>query len=250
MTLSIPASLKALLAPGGRVRASINVGNPILAGRASADAEPYGISVDLARAWAGELGATLELKVFEKAALSVDAVTRDEADIGFFAIDPARADGLLFTAPYVLIEGAYVVRERSLLTRIDEIDRAGHRIMVGQGSAYDLFLSRTLKAATIERHPSSHVPTIIADFLAGNVEVLAGIRQAFETVATPGSGLRLIPGAFMTIEQAMGMPRGRGEAAIAVLRDFVERMKASGLVAESMRRHGIEGARVAGPAAR
>ncbi len=248
MNLPIAAALLEQLAPGGKVRASINVGNPILAGRSSPDAEPFGISVDLARAWAQALGVPLELKVFEKAALSVDAVTRDEADIGFFAIDPARADGLLFTAPYVLIEGAYAVREASALVRLEEIDRAGHRIMVGQGSAYDLFLSRTLKAASIERHPSSHVPTLIADFLAGHAEVLAGIRQAFEGVARPGSGLRLIPGAFMTIEQAMGMPRGRGDAAIAALRGFLEQMKASGMVADSMHRHGVQGARVAGPA--
>jgi polar amino acid transport system substrate-binding protein len=245
----IPQSVLDQLAPSGRVRASINVGNPILAGRAAPEAEPFGISVDLARAWAAELGVALELKVFEKAALSVDAVTRDEADLGFFAIDPARAGGLLFTAPYVLIEGGYAVREASSLRTLEEIDQPGLRIMVGQGSAYDLYLTRSLKAAEIVRHPSSHVPTIIKDFLAGEVEVLAGIRQAFETIAVPGSGLRLIPGAFMTIEQAMGIPRVRGEAAVAVLRDFVERMKASGFVAESMRRHGIEGARVAGPAA-
>ena len=245
----IPESVLAQLAPGGRVRASINVGNPILAGRGAPEAEPFGISVDLARAWAAELGVAIDLKVFEKAALSVDAVTRDEADLGFFAIDPARAGGLLFTAPYVLIEGAYAVREASPLQSIEAVDRPGHRIMVGQGSAYDLYLSRSLRSAEIVRHPSSHVPTLIADFLAGDVEVLAGIRQAFESVAVPGSGLRLIPGAFMTIEQAIGIPRARGEAAIAVLRDFVERMKAGGFVAQSMRRHGIEGARVAGPAA-
>ncbi len=245
----IPQSILDQLAPGGRMRASINVGNPILAGRSAPGADPFGISVDLARAWAAELGVALELKVFEKAALSVDAVTRDEADLGFFAIDPARAGGLLFTAPYVLIEGGYVVREASNLRAIEEIDQPGLRIMVGQGSAYDLYLTRSLKSAEIVRHPSSHVPTIIADFLAGEVEVLAGIRQAFDSIAVPGSGLRLIPGAFMTIEQAMGIPRVRGEAAVAVLRDFVERMKASGFVGESMRRHGIEGARVAGPAA-
>ncbi len=245
---SIPESLRAVLAPGGQVRASINVGNPILAGRSGPGAEPFGISVDMARAWAAELGVPLELKVFEKAALSVDAVTRDEADFGFFAIDPARAEGLLFTAPYVLIEGGYVVREGSALQSMDEIDQSGVRIMVGQGSAYDLYLSRSLKAAEIVRHPSSHVPTIIADYLAGEVQVLAGIREAFQTIALPGSGLRLIPGAFMTIEQAMGIPRARGEAAVVVLRAFVERMKASGFVAESMQRHGIEGARVAGPA--
>jgi polar amino acid transport system substrate-binding protein len=245
---AIPEAIKAVLAPGGRVRASINVGNPILAGRSAPGAEPYGISVDLARAWAAELGVEIELKVFEKASLSVDAVTRDEADLGFFAIDPARADGLLFTAPYVLIEGGYVVRDASPLSAIDEIDRPGVRIMVGQGSAYDLYLSRALQAAEIVRHPSSNVATIIADYRAGDVQVLAGIRQAFEGIATPGSGLRLIPGSFMTIEQAMGLPRGRGEAAVQVLRAFVERMKINGFVAESMRRHGVQGARVAGPA--
>jgi polar amino acid transport system substrate-binding protein len=54
----------------------------------------------------------------------------------------------------------------------------------------------------------------------------------------------MLPGRFMVIEQAIGVPRGR-LAAQAWLAGFIEQMKSSGFVAESLRRHGIEGAAVA-----
>lgn len=233
------------LAPQGRLRASINYGNPLLA-RRGADGEPAGVSVDLARALAAQLGVGIELRTCEKAAESVAAVRAGDADIGFFAVDPARGEGIRFSAPYVLIEGAYLVREASPLRGNDEVDRAGTRVMVGQGSAYDLYLSRTLKAATILRAPSS--PEVVDAFLAEGADVAAGVRQPLQADAARLGGLRLLPGRFMVIEQAMGIPAGRGDAAAQALRDFVERAKAEGLVAAALARHGVAGATVA-PAA-
>jgi hypothetical protein len=129
----------AALAPSGRLRASINLGNPILARREPAGGEAVGVSVDLSRRLAEELGVGLVLLTFDSAAKSVEAIKGGQADIGFFAIDPMRSDGIRFTAPYVLIEGAYLVRQASPLTANAEVDRPGTRIMVGRGSAYDLF---------------------------------------------------------------------------------------------------------------
>ena len=104
------------------------------------------------------------LLTFDAAAKSVEAVKGGQADIGFFAIDPLRSDGIRFTAPYVLIEGAYLVRQASPLTANAEVDRPGTRIMVGRGSAYDLFLTRELKAAQLLRAPTS--PKVVDEFLA------------------------------------------------------------------------------------
>ncbi|RYF79373.1 MAG: transporter substrate-binding domain-containing protein, partial [Comamonadaceae bacterium] len=210
MSLSATSDLRQAFAPTGVLRASINLGNPILAGRDAAG-ELAGVSVDLALALASQLGLPLELLPFEKAMKSVEAVKAEQADIGFFAIDPARSEGLRFTAPYVLIEGSYLVRADSPLHDNADVDRAGTRIAVGTGSAYDLFLTREITAAQIERVASAEA--VRESLRTGQVEVAAGIRQLLEEWAGADAALRLLPGRFMVIQQAMGLPAGRGEAA-------------------------------------
>jgi polar amino acid transport system substrate-binding protein len=231
------------LAPSGVLRAAINLGNPILAGKDLQTGKAKGVSVDLAQALADRLGVALECVVFETAAQSVEAVTTETADVGFFAIDPLRGQGLNFTAPYVLIEGSYMVRESSPLQDNAEVDRAGHRLVVGQGSAYDLFLTREIQHAQIVRAPSS--PAVVDTFLSQDCEVAAGVKQQLQADAQRLPGLRLLPGRFMVIQQAMGLPKGRGEVAAVMLREFVQEMKASGFVAQALARHNIQGASVA-----
>ncbi|SCK20959.1 amino acid ABC transporter substrate-binding protein, PAAT family [Variovorax sp. HW608] len=240
-----PAVVRALT-PTGALRASINLGNPILAGRDPGSGEPKGVSIDLARAFAEHLGVRLELVVFDAAGKSVEAVAGEQADIGFFAIDPVRGADIAFTAPYVLIEGSYLVREDSLLRSNEEVDRGGTRVTVGKGSAYDLFLTRELKHASIVRAPTS--PKVVETFIEQGLDVAAGVKQQLEADSRVHAGLRLLPGHFMVIRQAMGTPKSRGEGPAQALRDFVEDMKAKGFVAEALKRHGIEGASVA-PAA-
>lgn len=244
--MDITPALRAAFTPTGRLRASINLGNPILAGRDPGTGEPAGVSIDLAREFARRLGVDIEWVVFDTAGKSVDAVTAEQADIGFFAVDPVRGAGIAFTAPYVLIEGAYLVKQGSSLQSNDAVDQAGHRVAVGQGSAYDLYLTRELAHAEIVRAPSS--PAVVDTFLAQGLEVAAGVRQQLEADARRLGGLRLLPGRFMVIRQAMGLPKGRDAQAAAYLSDFVENMKASGFVAQALARHGIQGASVA-PAA-
>jgi polar amino acid transport system substrate-binding protein len=230
------------LAPTGIFRASINVGNPILA-NLDADSKPFGVSVDLAGEFARRLGIPLELVVFDSAGKSVDAVTAEHADFGFFAVDPVRGAGIAFSAPYVLIEGAYLVKNDSPVRTNDEVDRAGRSVVVGTGSAYDLYLTRALQHAQIVRAPTS--PSVVQTFLEQNADVAAGVRQQLEADAARTPGLRLLPGRFMVIQQAMGIPKARSPEAVDVLRQFVEEMKASGFVADALARHGIEGASVA-----
>jgi polar amino acid transport system substrate-binding protein len=173
----------------------------------------------------------------------VEAVASEAADIGFFAIDPARGADIAFTAPYVLIEGSYLVRDDSPIRANDDVDRAGHRVVVGQGSAYDLFLTRTLQQAQIVRAPSS--PDVVPAFIAQGADVAAGVRRQLEADARRLPGLRLLDGCFMVIRQAMGLPKRRGPDAAAFLARFVEQAKADGVVAAALARHGIEGASVA-----
>lgn len=237
------ADLIRSFAPTGRLRATINIGNPILASRHPQSGEVSGVSVDLAQGWADQLGVPLELIVVETAAASVDRVARDESDIGFFAIDPKRGEGVYFTEPYLLIEGCYLVRNDSPITTNEAVDQPGLRVVVGQGSAYDLFLSRELKAASIERAPSS--PAVVEHFLATGADVAAGVKQQIADEARRLGGLRLLPGRFMQIRQAMGCPKSRGEAAAQALRNYIDQAKAAGGVARSLERHGVQGVSLA-----
>jgi len=234
------SGLAAEAAPTGRLRLSINVGNPILARRS--DDGAAGVSVDLGREFARRLGVEVELVVVPSAGESVEVVRSRQADLGFFAIDPKRSQGIAFTAPYVLIEGAYLVRDGSPVRANEEVDRPGVRVVVGQGSAYDLFLARELKQAQIVRAPTS--PAVVDHFLQCGADVAAGVKQQLEADAARLGGLRLLPGRFMVIRQAMGVPDDRAATA-AALRAFVEEMKASGFVAQALARHGIQGASVA-----
>ncbi|MDB5959685.1 MAG: transporter substrate-binding protein [Massilia sp.] len=242
--IRVTPAIRAAFVPTGKLRASINLGNPILAH--SVDGAAGGVSVDLARELASRLDAELELIVFDTAAGSVEAVAGEAADVGFFAIDPQRGAQIAFTAPYVLIEGFYMVRETSPIVRNEQVDVAGQRVVVGKGSAYDLYLSRTLRHAEIVRAPSS--PTVVDTFMVAGAEVAAGVRQQLEQDAQRIGALRLLGERFMVIQQAMGMPKSRGAAAAAFLAQFVEEMKAGGSVSDALQRHAIKGASVAPPA--
>lgn len=237
------ASVRQAFAPTGKLRASINLGNPILARRHDSGGAPCGVSIDLACALGERLGVEVELVVFDTANQSVEAVRGERADIGFFAIDPLRGEGIAFTEPYVLIEGSYMVPEASAIQTNEAVDRPGVRVTVGKGSAYDLFLSRTLQSAEIVRAPSSQA--VVETFVQQKLEVAAGVKQQLQADLALFPGHRLLPGRFMVIQQAMGLPQSRGAQAASALAAFVREMKSSGFVAEALRRHRIEGASVA-----
>lgn len=239
-----PQVIKAF-APNGILKASINQGNPILAGKDPVSGAPSGVSVDLANAFAQRLGVELEMVVFDSAGKSVDAVTNGKADIGFFAIDPLRGEGISFTAAYILIEGSYLVRSESPLKFNEEVDVVGRQVVVGKGSAYDLYLSRELKNATIVRADTS--PKVVDFFVQGGYDVAAGVKQQLQMDAQRLAGLRLLPGRFMVIQQAMGCPKSKGAEAIEVLAEFVEEMKQNQFVEHSLIKHQIKGASVAPP---
>jgi polar amino acid transport system substrate-binding protein len=182
--------------------------------------------------------------LFDSAGRVVEAVKANKVDLAFVAIDPVRGADMEQTSPYVIIEGAYLVKNGAPLQRNEDVDRAGNRIAVGRGSAYDLYLTRELKAATLVRAPTSAAVT--DTLLAQDLEVAAGVKQQLQADAARVGGVRLLPGRFMVIEQALGVAKGR-TAAQAWLTAFIEEMKASGLVANALQRHGIEGALVAPP---
>ncbi len=229
------------LAPTGKLRAAINLGNGVLAQKDEATGQPKGITPDLARELGRRLGVPVELLTYNAAGKVFDDATAGAWDIAFVAIEPARAAVIDFTAPYVIIEGTYMVRQDSPLKVIADVDRPGTRIAVGLKSAYDLYLTRTIKNATIVRAPVGGGKAMIDMFVNDKLEVAAGVKQPLMAYAKDYPGMRVMDGHFQEIQQAMGTPKKAGEdhsAGIAYLRAFVEEMKASGFVADALKRSG------------
>jgi polar amino acid transport system substrate-binding protein len=226
------------LAPSGVLRVSINLGNPVLA-QGTPEA-PAGVTVDIARELAGRLGLPLELSCFDAARKSFEALTTGRADLCFLAIEPARAAEVAFTTPYVVIEGVYAVPRDSKLTTVAEVDAPGVRIGVKEGSAYDLYLTRTLQQATIVRGAEG-----VDVFRAEGLEVAAGIRQPITRYVAEHPDLHLIDERFMQIQQAVGTARTKQPATITYLRELVEELKSSGFIASSLVAAGQSAALVA-----
>jgi len=230
------------LAPSGRLRAAINFGNPVLARKDPATGEPGGISADLARELARRLGVAIEFVPYDSAGKVVSGLKSAAWDVCFLAIDPLRATDISFTPPYVVIEGVYMVADASPVRGNAEVDRQGTRIGVIVGSAYDLFLTRELKQATLMR--AADAAAVMDLWVAGNLDAVAGVKPQLEADAKQVPGLRLLPRRFMAINQAMGTPRGRDYGA-RYLRDFIADMKASGFIAQAFVRNRIDGASMA-----
>jgi len=246
-TLSVNPSRPALadLAPTGTLRAAINLVNPVLAHQDPATGEARGVSVDLSRELARRLGIPLELVTVPTAAKSVEALKSGACDVAYVAIDPARAVDLDYTAPYVLIEGAYLVPQASPIQDNAQVDRQGVHVVVGAASAYDLYLSRELRHAQIVRVPRSD--EVVAAMLSQHLEVAAGVKQQLQADAKRIGGVRLLDGRFMVINQALAIAKGRAAGA-GYLGAFIEEMKASGFVARALAQNGIQDALVAPPA--
>jgi len=231
-----PAVLKDL-APTGNLRAAINYGNGVLAQRGVNDQDAKGVSADLARELGRRLGVAVTFIGFDAAGKVFDALEAGPSDpkawdIAFLAIEPVRAAQIAFTAPYVLIEGTYLVRKDSALKNTSDLDRPGHRIAVATKAAYDLYLTRTLKHAELLRGEAP-----VERFLNEKLDAAAGVRQLLDNYTKSNPELRVMSDRFMEIRQAMGTPQGR-DAGAEYLKTFVEEMKASGFVADALARSG------------
>jgi polar amino acid transport system substrate-binding protein len=242
MTTVSPDVLKDL-APTGKLRAAINLGNMVLAQKDPATGQPKGITPDLARELGRRLGVPVELVPFDAAGKVFEAVKTGALDVMFLAIEPVRANEIAFTAPYVLIEGVYMVPKDSKIASVADVDRDGIRIGVSRNSAYDLFLTRTLKHATLVRGDDG-----IALFVKDKLDAAGGVKQPLVAYAKTNPNVRILDGRFMEIRQAMGTPKGRGDAGARYLGAFVEEMKASGFVADALKRSNQPDAAVAPPA--
>ena len=242
---SIAPAVLADLAPTGKVRAGINYSNFILATRDRATGESRGVALDLARELGQRLGVAVDVVAYDSVAVMVDAAKTGAWDVAFLGIDPARAGEIGFTAAYLEIEATYLVTAASPLRAVAEVDREGLRVAAPSRANYELYLSRNLKRA---RLVSAATGEAAFDLLVtGQVDALAGLRQALIGLTEKLPGSRMLDGRFMAVQQAIGVPRGR-DAGLQYLRGLVEDAKQSGLVARAIERTGARGVSVAPPA--
>ena len=232
------------LTPTGTLRVGVNLGNFLLVQR-NADGGIRGIVPDLAQELARRLGVSAELRQYEKVGEVADGATKGEWDVAFIGAEPQRAAEIDFTAPYVEIDACYLVPAGSPIRSIGEVDRKGVRIAVANRSAYHLWLERNLKHAALVTGDS--IDGSYQRFVKENLEVLAGLKPKLLQDAAGLPGARILEGRFTAVQQAIGTPKGRPEGA-AYLRKFAEDIKASGLVARLIERHGVRGLSVAAPA--
>jgi polar amino acid transport system substrate-binding protein len=240
MTTSTAA--RSELASTGTLRAGINYGNFILATR-DASGQSRGVAVDLMTELGRRLGVATAIVAFDTVAAMVDAAPTGAWDIAFLGIDPARENLIGFSPAYLEIEATYLVPAGSPLGAVAEVDREGVRVAAPARANYELFLTRHLKRATLVRADSADAAFQM--LVAGQVQALAGLRQALIGLAPKLPGSRMLDGRFMAVQQAIGVPRAR-QAALEYLREFVLEARASGLVGRAIERTGAKGVSVAG----
>ena len=242
----IPADILSALAPTGVLRAGINMSNVLLVSSRTPDGGPAGVSPDMAAAIAACLGVPVRCVPYPRPGELADDAGNDAWDIGLIGAEPQRAEHIAFTPAYAEIEATYLVPPGSPLARTEEVDAPGIRIAVAARAAYDLWLERNIRHATLLRAAS--LDASFALFRDEGLEALAGLRPKLTTDAAAMPGSRVLPGRFMAVQQAIGLPRHRpgAEAAAAFLARFVEEAKSSGYVAQLISRHGVSGLSVAG----
>lgn len=241
-TPEAPPPARAALAPTGTLRAGINYGNVILAQKDPTSGESSGVAIDLARELGRRLGVPVTVVGYDSVGAMVDGAKAGAWDIAFLGSDPARAAEITFTAAYVELEATYLVPAGSPLLSIADVDREGVRVAAPARANYELFLTRSLRRARLVRAQGADAAVDL--LVRGQVEALAGLRQALIAPAAKLPGSRILDGQFMAVQQAVGVPKGR-DAGVQYLRGFVEEAKASGLVARAIEKTGARGVSVA-----
>jgi polar amino acid transport system substrate-binding protein len=244
--MPVSAALRTELAPHGVLRAGINLSNFLLVSARDEAGGPVGVAPDLAAHIAAALEVPLRLLPYPRPGELADDASRDAWDIGLIGAEPQRAAEIAFTPAYAEIEATYLVPPGSPLTTIAALDAPGLRIAVAARAAYDLWLERNIRHATLLRAPSLDASFTL--FLEERCDALAGLRPKLAEEAAKLPGARILDGRFMAVQQAVGTPRGR-VAGAAWLREVVEQAKASGVIAALIAKHGVAGLSVA-PAAR
>ena len=231
------------LAPTGKLRAAINLSNFLLVTDITPSGDPVGVSPDMAALLADQLGVELELIGYKTPASIADTAQNNEWDIGNIGNEPARAQFIDFSPPYSQIEATYLVPEGSTLPSIDQVDQPGVRIVTAGRTAYGLWLEDNLRHAELIQ--VSGLNQSFDTFVDQNLDALAGltVKLVDEAARLPGS--RVLSGRFASVQQSIGVPKGRGVEGIEYVTQLVEAAIESGLVQHFIDTHQPPGLTVA-----
>jgi polar amino acid transport system substrate-binding protein len=243
-TPSIPAAARAELTTTGKLRAGINFQNQLLT-TLGTNGEQGGVAVEFARELARRLDVPLEIISYKSAGALADSVSAGAWEISVLGDEPERAKVIAFATPLTEIEATYLVPAGSQIRSVGEVDRPGVRIVSPAKSAFDLYLARTIEKAQLVQIEGTKAAR--EHFVGEKLDALAGLRPGLLEIAPTLPGSRILDGNFTVVRHTVGTPRGR-DAAAAYLRDLVEDVKASGLVAQWIKKSGVKGLSVA-PAA-
>jgi polar amino acid transport system substrate-binding protein len=234
--------VKTELAPGGVLRAGLNLSNFLLVSGKAASGEPAGVAPDMAAEVARRLGVPVTYVSYKTPGELADAAETGAWDIGLIGAEPQRAEKIAFTPAYVEIEATYLVPAGSPIRTLADVDRPGVRISVTGRSAYGLWLDRNIEHAALMK--TGTLDSAYEQFVSEKLEVLAGLKPRLLSDVEKLPGARILDGKFTAVQQAIGTGR-RNVAAAAFLRDFVEEAKASGFVQSLIDRHKVRGLSVA-----
>jgi polar amino acid transport system substrate-binding protein len=230
------------LAPTGVLRAGINMSNFLLVTGRSASGDPQGVAPDLAAEIAKRLNVPVAYVPYDRPSKLADAAATNAWDIGLIGAEPQRAEKITFTAAYCEIEATYLVPKGSPISRVADVDRLGIRISVRRGAAYDLWLERNIKQATVLRSDTADGP--FNQFVAEQLDAYAALKPQLLKDVQKLPGSTILPGNFMTVQQAIGTAKPNAAGA-AFLGEFVAEAKRSGLVARLIDKHHVAGLSVA-----
>ena len=246
MTDQTASAVRAELAPTGTLRVALNLANFLLINaQRAADGTHTGRAPDIGRELARRLGVPVVYVPYDQPGDLAAAASAGVWDVGLIGADPLRAGEIAFTAAYLEIEATYLVLADSPIRTLDEVDSPGVRIALADKSAYDMYLRRTLKHASL--HRAQGLEGSYQLFLREKLEVLAGLKPRLIADQAKHPGSRILDGRFTSIQQAIGTPIAR-TAASRYLRQFAEEIK-TGLVAQLIAKHGVQGVTVAPAAA-
>ncbi len=237
MNSNLPA-VRAQIAPHGVLCAAVYLGNFLLVTGRSSTGEPTGIAPDICRAIAQRLGVELNLMGFETQEEVVNSAADGKCGIVLVGSDPARAQRVTFTPAYVELQASYLVPANSSIVDVSQVDQPGIRIASFFKSAYDLWLQRNLKHATLVHADSVQASNEL--FVREKLDALAGLKTGLVAAAQKIPGARILDGQFTGIQQAIATQKSHLEA-IEFLSACVQEFITSGLVTALIKKYEVQG---------
>ena len=237
-TTNVSEAARSELAPTGKLRAGMNLGNALFTTKDATTGEIRGVSVDLMRELASRLGVPVEFVVHASPGDVADAADKGTWDVAVLAIAQARAQTIAFSPAMTEIEATYVVHKDSVLRSVAQVDATGIRITAPEKAGYELYLTQTLRNATLIRTKGTMASMSL--FNERRADALAGLKPDLLSFMDKMPEARMVDDNFMTVNHGLATPRSR-RAAAEYLKAFIEEINASGFVARSIVRNGVQG---------